>query len=915
MLQNPFSENYSHITITSKDTDYYKEINQVNEFNFETDKPDPENTLFKSFLGVKAISSSQVKIDDKLGEGAFGEVFKGTWKNNKEIALKKIDIMRAYDLLRVASTKEQLMDMIAWEINRLSTVSHPNIVLFYGLYQEMAEGYPYIVMEFCQGGTLGSMLKKEDVPWYKRWQWALEITQGLAYLHNKGVLHRDLKAENILIDANSCARLADLGLAQVDALLAQKEATLVSLGIQDQRFIAPENAPKINISNAASDIYALGLVYWQIASGKKGVDTPNPLRLDEISSQAERAPIPSNCPETFKQLILACCSFEHEQRPTAADVIQQLYSVAPDPNINVQNIQILTLCYKLSDLIQEKRQEMLDYMPPFLTDHQIATSFDEYWKNAEKAKKKGKKLKNPPLDLFERLNVFLDDAESDSLLLLGEPGSGKTLSMHIWADQLLSKWFNYFSAPQVNPHPTYFPIFVRPALSKWIYDALKNEGFNKICDYYGLPKDSKFGLLLIFDAYDEYQMSGANNSENLIQAMNVPKEYQVKLVTTCRPRTVPESEQQQQFGYKKKLKIYHFLGFSDEQLVQFLVGSLGWEANQKKIFLDAFEHAKELREILRNPFVLHLFIESFESLKNKDFECLTNWEIYDAVVSEWLRKTTGQDTADEKSLLHPQVKQHLEEGYCSLKDSFNTFASELAFKAFINKQLFYKKEEIKRLKRPLPWSTLENSVTLVAENTFKKHTKLLPDKEKPSRSLLGANSYISIMQERYQKFMADSPLKPRGDRYEFTHKSFLEYYAALYMLHQLSSLPDNELHVNFKRYWYECNRLDAPQVWDFVKNAMQPSMRIYYEEMRERYLKFLNYPEWRKTLFCRFFSSGSDFKEHATQISSYLEFRDLRAMARVNHASNNFFKVTVPISLTSSQQNPQENNEVINKIY
>jgi len=92
-------------------------------------------------------------------------------------------------------------------------------------------------MELCDGGTLDQALEKNP-SWKKRWQWALEISQGLFHLHNQGIIHRDLKAENILLNKNGCALLADLGLSQVDALLEGKEATVVEQDLQDQRFIA-----------------------------------------------------------------------------------------------------------------------------------------------------------------------------------------------------------------------------------------------------------------------------------------------------------------------------------------------------------------------------------------------------------------------------------------------------------------------------------------------------------------------------------------------------------------------------------------------------------------------------------------------------------------------------------------------------
>ena len=86
-------------------------------------------------------------------------------------------------------------------------------------------------MEWCDQGDLQDALDKGGLDHSRLWQWMLEISAGLAHLHGQGILHRDLKTENVLIDAHGRAKLADLGLAQVDVLLEKKEIAAVNGGL------------------------------------------------------------------------------------------------------------------------------------------------------------------------------------------------------------------------------------------------------------------------------------------------------------------------------------------------------------------------------------------------------------------------------------------------------------------------------------------------------------------------------------------------------------------------------------------------------------------------------------------------------------------------------------------------------------
>ena len=122
-----------------------------------------------------------------------------------------------------------------------------------------------------------NLLQTERLSVARCWQIALDLAHGLAYLEQKGIVHRDLKPDNILLDETGRAKLADLGIAQVDALVQATEAKTVTT-IKAQAWAAPEECQG-NSGSGASDSYSLGLIVWNMITGK------NPLQLPHFMLQ------------------------------------------------------------------------------------------------------------------------------------------------------------------------------------------------------------------------------------------------------------------------------------------------------------------------------------------------------------------------------------------------------------------------------------------------------------------------------------------------------------------------------------------------------------------------------------------------------------------------------------------------------
>ena len=244
-----------------------------------------ETSSYQSILDG-TIDACFITRGEFLGAGAFGDVCRGTlqgpgFSRPINVALKEASIARA--MTKIGLSKEQVLEALEREVLNLSRLSHPSLVGFYGFSKAdpTLQQPQYIVLEFCAGGTLENALlalgKKQlvDLPnatpssslsWKLRWQWALELAEGLAFLHHSGIVHRDIKSENILFsDEQGHAKWADLGVASVDALISSEATMVEEHNIKDRYWASPEEALG-QPGTAYSDIFSFGLVLWQIAT-------------------------------------------------------------------------------------------------------------------------------------------------------------------------------------------------------------------------------------------------------------------------------------------------------------------------------------------------------------------------------------------------------------------------------------------------------------------------------------------------------------------------------------------------------------------------------------------------------------------------------------------------------------------------
>jgi ankyrin repeat protein len=241
-----------------------------------------------------------------LGAGGFGVVKAATW-SFMDVAVKQLKVSRLSD--------ESLAEFEA-EAKIHAGLNHLNIVRLYGA---CIESFKYcMVMELMVGGSLYDVLHSaKEMPWEIRSSIAKDIAVGLTYLHEHGILHRDLKSLNVLLDDRMRAKLSDFGLSKV------KTETMASTAASEKGtlcWMAPELFKRGAKHNELSDIYALGMVLWELASREIPFNDShgNSALLMQWVKDGERDEIPATTPPKLAMLIGQCWAQNPTDRPKSA---------------------------------------------------------------------------------------------------------------------------------------------------------------------------------------------------------------------------------------------------------------------------------------------------------------------------------------------------------------------------------------------------------------------------------------------------------------------------------------------------------------------------------------------------------------------------------------------------------------------
>ena len=255
-------------------------------------------------------------MSDEIGRGAFGIVYRAQWLSQHYlVAVKK---------LHLTHLNSQAEKQFFKELSLMCSLRCPHILNLYGACIE--EGKYALVMEYMSLGSLYKILHEDklSLDWPDRLFIALQIAKSINYLHQlrEPIVHRDIKSMNILVERSYqgyIAKMCDFGLAKTRNETS-KQTQLINALHCTLPWAAPE-VLRLEGNSNKSDIYSLGIVYWELATSEIPYDGHQSELIRAFVLAGDRLKIPEMTPLHFSEVIQKCWSHNPNDRPNSSHVI------------------------------------------------------------------------------------------------------------------------------------------------------------------------------------------------------------------------------------------------------------------------------------------------------------------------------------------------------------------------------------------------------------------------------------------------------------------------------------------------------------------------------------------------------------------------------------------------------------------
>ena len=324
------------------------------------------------------ILGNRYEMLEKIGNGGMAIVYKA-----RDIVLNRNVAVKV--LRDEFTTDDEFIRRFETEAQSAARLTHSNIVSIFDV--GVDNGIYYIVMELIQGKTLKEIIVEEQGP--LPWKWsvnvAIQIASALEMAHRNNIVHRDIKPHNIIITEDGVAKVTDFGIAK-----AVSNSTITAFGttIGSVHYFSPEHA-RGGFTDAKSDIYSLGVVMYEMITGKVPFDADTPVSVALKHMQEQPVPpikINSNVPVAVNKIIMKALQKDPTLRyQTATEIVRDLKIALKNPT---------------GDFVEQK-----EYDPTAVTQ-KIAT--DAYGNVIDEAENRSKNKKEPGfIQRHKKLSTFL----------------------------------------------------------------------------------------------------------------------------------------------------------------------------------------------------------------------------------------------------------------------------------------------------------------------------------------------------------------------------------------------------------------------------------------------------------------------------------------------------------------------------
>lgn len=276
---------------------------------------------------IGRVLADRYEIIEEIGSGGMAVVYKAKCRLlNRFVAIKVLrpDLQNDSEFVRRFKVEAQAA----------ASLTHPNIVSIFDV--GYVDGLHYIVMEYVEGITLKEYIDEKHVlPWREAVDYAVQIAKGLEQAHKNSIIHRDIKPHNIIMNKAGVLKVTDFGIARANV---QSTMTCEDTAIGSVHYISPEQA-RGGYTDERSDIYSLGIVLYEMLTGKVPFDSERPVTVAIMHLQD--SPIPPRehnitIPLPLEKVVLKAMSKEVLGRYSAvSEMIKELEEILKDPSREV----------------------------------------------------------------------------------------------------------------------------------------------------------------------------------------------------------------------------------------------------------------------------------------------------------------------------------------------------------------------------------------------------------------------------------------------------------------------------------------------------------------------------------------------------------------------------------------------------